>query len=77
MYSAMIFSVVSERLMLMRSLRRDMVDTVKRVESGNSQIIKRRGEVSGRERKAWWGLLRRGDFPSQCHLIKFSNKQGG
>jgi hypothetical protein len=44
MYSAMIFSVVSERLMLMRSLRRDMVDTVKRVESGNSQIIKRRGE---------------------------------
>lgn len=40
----MIFSVVSERLMLMRSLRRDMVDTVKRVESGNSQIIKRRGE---------------------------------
>jgi hypothetical protein len=44
MYSAMILSVVSERLMLMRSLRRDMVDTVKRVESGNSQIIKRRGE---------------------------------
>jgi hypothetical protein len=44
MYSAMILSVVSERLMLMRSLRRDMVDTVKRVETGNSQIIKRRGE---------------------------------
>jgi hypothetical protein len=57
MYSAMIFSVVSERLMLMRSLRRDMVDSVKRVESGNSQIIKRRGEErrgreSGIERKA-------------------------
>jgi hypothetical protein len=50
MYSAMIFSVVSERLMLMRSLRRDMVDTVKRVESGNSQIIKRRGE----ERRGEW-----------------------
>jgi hypothetical protein len=50
MYSAMIFSVVSERLMLMRSLRRDMVDSVKRVESGNSQIIKRRGE----EREGEW-----------------------
>jgi hypothetical protein len=37
MYSAMIFSVVSERLMLMRSLRRDMVVTVKRVEGGEWQ----------------------------------------